>query len=165
MACEQPAHRDLVGLWGFVARDSVTPHREPTFHSQLIWDGCFVTVWLERPSAQDETVETMADLQLMAQERRREELGVPTYRPHERAHRMHVYWRGDELVATSELTEDFAVARREVGPDGRARWGLIRRSPNTVPLERFDRQHCLDWIGQQLLCARDVVRAPGEWRD
>ncbi|HJL14823.1 MAG TPA: hypothetical protein RMH99_04155 [Sandaracinaceae bacterium LLY-WYZ-13_1] len=73
---------------------------------------------------------------------------------------MHAYWRGEELVATSELTGDFAVARRELRADGHARWGLFRDRSRTIPLERFGAERCVGWIGQQLLCARDVVPAP-----
>ncbi len=149
-ACADPVHPELVGLWGADERWTPSNSEDPDFTPRLVWDGCYATVWVDRHTIEDLGVESLADLQ------RPSAATLPVHRHYDRAHRLHVAWRGDAMFADSDLTDDFPIARPWTAPDGSVHWAAIR-GERFVVLRRFAPPDCLDRVGYDLLCARDIL--------
>lgn len=162
--CESPVHEELVGLWGHSAADSAGP----SFRSELVYDGCHVTISFECPYAGDGLSSTMEEMTSRAifsgEAEQRRARGIPEHEHHGTVHRTHALWRDGVLVSVSEVSLELELARIRRTDDGDLTLEQRARDGRSVVLTRYHDDLPLDGLGRALLCPPEVVRRPGEWR-
>jgi hypothetical protein len=162
--CDSPLHEELVGLWGHSANDSTGP----SFRSELVYDGCHVTISFECPYVGDGLSSTMEEMVSRAtfngEAEQRRARGIAEHDHHGTIHRTHALWRDDVLVSVSEVSIELELARIRRTADGALTLEQRARDGRGVVLTRYRDHLPLDGLGRQLLCPPEVVRRPGEWR-
>lgn len=137
--CDDPAHPELVGLWGQVEDGHWRP--------RLLYDGCCVTL---------QRLVVSPTLDMMREQAAR---GGPTNVG--LAWRTQAAWDGDELLSVSHVySPRQTVGRRVLLDDGSVGLAFIHiygSNPGPYPLERVDPSNDLDDETRDMLCTRRVA--------